>query len=457
MYLNTASYAPEPPPYTSAMAVLRRVLGVVMVAASLLPAIEREPVEVFQGRRRALTAKHPNGVILLFGYGEDEAQSARSPFRQENNFYYLSGWNEPGAAMVLFADPSTHPAYREVLFLPERNPSQEQWSGRRTTADDPNLKHKTGFSEILAVTELDGVLREALELHGRVYSLLPRRHASHAQQPEPDRTARIERLAPGYPKADIRGALESMRTVKSAGEIRLIQRAVDATIAAHLAAWKRLRPGLWEYQVTATMIGTMMDRGCLQPAYAPIVGSGLNGTILHYASNNGRLQPGQFVLIDVGGEYGHYAADITRSAPVDGAFSARQRQIYEIVLGAQKAAIAAVKPGMTLSGQGPSSLAQVVREYLASRGNDHNGASFSEYLSHALGHHVGLEVHDPGGDHTPLEPGMVITIEPGLYLPQEKLGVRIEDMLLVTADGARVLSAGLPREVDDIERIMQTP
>jgi Xaa-Pro aminopeptidase len=246
-----------------------------------------------------------------------------------------------------------------------------------------------------------------------------------------------------------------MRLVKSEGELRLIQKAVDATVEAHLAVWRTIRPGLLEHQVAATMLATLLDRGSERPAYSPIVGAGANAVILHYVENAARLREGELVLVDVGGEYGGYAADITRTVPVSGRFSERQRDLYESVLGAQKAAIAAVKPGMRLGGFGPNSLTEVAKEYLRSHGKDRAGDSLSPYFFHLVGHQAGLEVHDPGDPDLELQAGMVITIEPGIYLPEEGIGIRIEDMVLVTEEGSRVLSAGLPREAAEMEERMQ--
>jgi Xaa-Pro aminopeptidase len=203
------------------------------------------------------------------------------------------------------------------------------------------------------------------------------------------------------------------------------------------------------------MLGVMQDLGCLRAAYTPIIGSGENSTILHYSQATRRLQPGELIVMDVGGEYGHYAADITRTVPVDGRFTPRQREIYEIVLRAQQAALDAVRPGMILGGHGDNSLTEIVRAYFNSHGTDRDGQPLGRYFNHGLGHHVGLEVHDPGDTGEPLQPGMVVTIEPGLYLPQEGIGVRIEDMVLITEDGAEVLSRDLPKDPDMVERLMQ--
>lgn len=428
---------------------------VVWAVSAALWAVEREPLESYSLRRHSLAARHADGVILLFGFTAGEGQFTRSPFRQENHFYYLSGWNEPGAVMCLLGKGRAGP-YREILFLPARNPSQEVWTGGRVGPDDPQLSEKTGFAEVRELSELPEIVSGALQKRRRVYTLMPRHPPGYEQPPEPDREARLEEVAPGYPKVNIRESLDSMRRIKSVGEVRLIRKAAEASVAAHRAAWAKIAPGVYEYQIAATMLGAMMERGCLRPAYTPIIGSGENSTVLHYSESNRRMGPGELVVIDVGGEYGHYAADVTRTVPTDGRFTPRQREIYEIVLAAQRAAIEAARPGMTLGGHGEKSLAEIVRGYFDSEGADSHGKPLAPYFIHGLGHHVGLEVHDPGDSSRPLEPGMVVTIEPGLYLPEEGIGVRIEDMLLITEDGAEVLTENLPKDPDEIERLMNT-
>ena len=195
--------------------------------------------------------------------------------------------------------------------------------------------------------------------------------------------------------------------------------------------------------------------GCETEAYSPIVGTGLNSTVLHYNKLDRRIEDGDIVLLDVGGQYSGYASDITRTIPANGKFTMRQREIYEIVLGAQNAALAALKPGMTLGGKDAgTSLQKIAMDYIDSHGKDLEGHSLGRYYIHGLSHHVGLDVHDASGPVRPLEPGMVITIEPGIYIPEENLGVRIEDDVLITATGYKQLTARLPRSVDEIEKIM---
>jgi Xaa-Pro aminopeptidase len=201
------------------------------------------------------------------------------------------------------------------------------------------------------------------------------------------------------------------------------------------------------------MTTTYFNLGCERNAYAPIVGSGPNSVILHYSANKRRMDAGEVVVMDVAAECGDYAMDVTRTVPVNGKFTARQKEIYEIVLGAQKAAIAAVKPGIK-AGRGEGTLQQIAFDYINTHGKDQHGAPLGKYFTHGLSHHVGLDVHDPSEPSVALKPGMVITIEPGIYIPEENLGVRIEDTILVTDTGCKILTGALPKDVEEIERLV---
>jgi Xaa-Pro aminopeptidase len=243
--------------------------------------------------------------------------------------------------------------------------------------------------------------------------------------------------------------------MKSPAELVLIQKASDATVAAHLAAWHAMKAGKSEYEIAAVMTDTYFSMGCERSAYSPIVGSGPNSVILHYSANRRRMDSGEVVVMDVGAECGDYATDVTRTVPVNGKFTARQKEIYEIVLGAQKAAIAAVKPGIKVGRrEGEDTLYMIAFDYINTHGKDSKGAALGKYFTHGLGHHVGLDVHDPGPTTIELKAGMVITIEPGIYIPEENLGVRIEDTILVTENGAKILSGALPKEVEEIEKLV---
>jgi Xaa-Pro aminopeptidase len=404
----------------------------------------------YRARRIELRKSLRDGVIVLFGRGEQD-EDLRTGFFQESNFYYLTGWQEPGAILLLapLPDDAQAPGYaareqlpREILFLPQRNPDQEKWTGRKIAPDEEHVRENTGFDAVMPAEKFEAELRDMLQAYARIYTLT-----------DQTASARLKQLAPLRDIANAAPGIAKLRMAKSPEEIALIQHATDVTLAAHRAAWQRAAPGLYEYQVAAAMTETYADAGCERSAYAPIVGSGPNSVYLHYSRNRRRMDAGEVLLMDVAAECAGYASDITRTIPVAGKFTARQREIYDIVLGAQKAAIAAVKPGMRLRADGPS-LYQVAYDYINSHGRDLHGQPLGKYFVHGLGHYVGLDVHDPGDYAAPLKAGMVITVEPGIYIPEENIGIRIEDVVVVTADGARVLSAALPREIADIEKLV---
>jgi Xaa-Pro aminopeptidase len=244
--------------------------------------------------------------------------------------------------------------------------------------------------------------------------------------------------------------------VKAPTEIAFLREAIDLSLDAHDAAMRMTHPGLWEYQVAAKMVDVHAMGGSEAEAYAPIVGAGPNSTALHYDRLDRKIQDGDIIVIDVGAQYSGYASDITRTIPANGKYTPRQREIYEIVLGAQNAAIAALKPGAIVGCRGnKNSLQAIAYEYINTHGKDQHGKPLGQYFIHGLSHSIGLNVHDPGLDTCkPLLSGMVITVEPGIYIPEENLGVRIEDDVLVTETGNEVLSQKLPRDVDTIEKIM---
>ena len=364
--------------------------------------------------------------------GQTEGRDPVFRFEQEPNFYYLTGWVQPGA--VLLITPS-----QAILFLPHHDTKRELYTGKRSSTEDPDVHALTGFEAVLPVEKLETELDKALSAHAKVYALWG--------QPSSDQ---VRARYPFREVLDATPLITKLRVRKSAAEIAAIQRATDVSVEAHRAAWKRVAAGAYEYQVAATMVEGFLENGCEGVAYSPIVGSGPNSAILHYDRNQRRMDRGDVVLIDAAAQCDDYASDITRTLPVGGKFTPRQREIYQIVLGAQKAAIAAVKPGARLSGAGET-LTKVARDDIDSHGKDRQDQPLGKYFTHGIGHQVGLQVHDPNVEE-PLEAGMVITIEPGVYIPEENIGVRIEDVVLVTDDGAMVLSAALAKEADQVEK-----
>jgi Xaa-Pro aminopeptidase len=391
-------------------------------------------------RREALAKALPDGVIVMFGRAETDSDDLRSGFFQQPDFFYLTGCKEPGA--VLLIEPGERGLAREILFLPTRDPKKEQWTGRKLAPGDPDLATRTGFEIVLGTERLEAELRASMDRKPVIYTV------------GPAATASLKTMAPLRTVASAKIAIARLRMRKSEAEIAAIQRATDVTLAAHRAAWKAAAPGMYEYQVAALMTSHYGGEGCERSAYAPIVGSGPNALVLHYSRNGRRMDLGDLLLMDVGAECAGYTADVTRTIPIGGKFTARQREIYEIVLGAQKAAIAAIKPGMSFAKNQPGSLYRIAYDYINTHGKDTRGQPLGQYFLHGLSHHVGLEVHDAWDPEQPLEAGMVITVEPGIYIADEGIGVRIEDTVLVTKDGARVMSEALPREVAEIEKLV---
>jgi len=432
-------------------------LGLVLVLALATgSALERQPGADYHTRREAL-AKKADGLVLLFA--PLEQTDAVYAFRQADNFYYLSGLTIPGAALLVSPEVKAQgdsPArpYTEVLFLPPRNPRLEKYTGPQLGADDPDAAKITGFDHVEAMDKLPEEVSKSLA------GARPVIYTEMASQEEGSSGAGplafLKRTNVEVVFEDVRPMLASLRTVKDAGEIALIRKAVDASAAAHFAAMKAVKPGVTEYEISALMQYEWVRRGCERPAYSPIVGSGHNSTILHYSENANTMKFGDVVVIDAAGEYSMYAADITRTLPISGHFTARQREIYDIVLGAQEAAEAAFQSGKsTLVGDSGTSLYRIAKDYIRSHGKDLHGQPLDQYFVHGLGHYVGLNVHDAGDMKTTLGPGMTFTIEPGIYIPEENIGVRIEDDYLVGQDGKLIkLSGALPSKAEDVERAM---
>jgi Xaa-Pro aminopeptidase len=428
--------------------------------AAILVARERELNSVFAGRRAQLAAKL-GAPIVVFGYTGKEESAPEYVFNQEPNFYYLSGHNEENAALVELpaAAKGWHGA-TDILFLPQRDPSKEQWDGVRMGFDDPGISERTGFADVEPLDALRDTLRKIQKIYPQMFTVFP----APGETGYPHEQDELDWLKDNDPQEkwkDARGAIGVMRLVKSPGELALMQHAIDVSVDAHLEAMKMMRPGLYEYQVAARMVEVHDWGGCEAEAYAPIVGSGPNSVVLHYDKLGRKIEDGDIVLLDVGGQYSGYASDITRTLPANGHYTPRQREIYDIVLGAQNAAFAATKPGMTLGHGEANSLYDIAYNYINTHGKDREGRSLGRYFIHGLGHPVGLEVHDNGDNeiaeqlmYSTLQPGMVITLEPGIYIPEENIGVRIEDDVLVTATGAKFLTERLPRDPDAIEKIM---
>ena len=414
---------------------MRRLLHFWALVLCLLPlaAADRISLDEYRNRRTKLREATGDAVTIVFGGTEAAHGDIRHGFFQEANFYYLTGWTEPGAVLVM--TPS-----EEVLLIPRRDPAEEKWTGPKLGPADPNVKQVTGFSQVGETESFEAELPKWLGKGKKIFAL---KDDAKAQG--------LKSLLPNREFDDVTVHIARLRQVKSKTEIALIQRATSATMDAHLASWKAMKPGITEFKIASIMMDSYFQQGCERNAYVPIVGAGPNGAILHYAKNKRTVDTGQLVLMDVGAECDMYASDLTRTVPANGKFNARQKELYDIVLGAHKAVIAAIKPGMILRGKQDGTLHRIAVDYFA-KYKDKAGKGLDEYFTHGVGHHVGLDVHDANDPVLPLAAGMVVTVEPGLYLPDEGIGIRIEDVVLVTDKGAEVLSSKLPVETQDIEK-----
>ncbi len=401
-------------------------------------------IEAHAQRRVALLDRIGVGVVAVSAAGRHtpRAEVAQdNDFRQDDYFFYLTGVETPEAWLLLAAYRG---GAREVtLYLPPRDPSREQWTGIGLGPGEAAAR-LTGIGQVRALDSaaFDADVRQAVaRAGGALYSLIPRGAPSHPTLASWEESGlRVRSVVP---------VIDSMRVVKDGAELEALKRAIAITAEAHKAALRSARPGMFEYQLEATIEYTFRYLGADRVGFPSIVGSGPNSTILHYDANRRKMQEGDLVVMDVGAEYGQYTADITRTIPVSGRFTERQKALYDLVLGTQLAVIESIEPGVTLR-----DLSSIARGYMEAHSGDLCGAQGCvQYFNHGLSHWLGMRVHDVGGSRV-LEPGMVFTVEPGVYLPDEGLGIRIEDDVLVTADGCEVLSAAAPKSTEDIERLM---
>ncbi len=406
------------------------------------------PVEYLTARRADLLKRMGNGVAIIRSSEQRSIEGdypQDSDYRENNDFFYLTGLETPSSWLVLVARDTLAP--QVYLYLPARDSMAERWTGERL-GPGPEATALTGIEETrtadLAERQIRGFVRGRSVQGGELYLLL-------GKEAESDTFFQQLALGTGAGVTDLRPLLGEMRLVKDADEMRRMRMAAEISAKGHVAAMRAAQPGAWEYELEGDAEGTFRRLGAERLAYPSIVGTGINATTLHYDRSRSQLQAGELVVMDMGAEYGFYAADITRTIPVTGKFTPRQLQIYNLVLATQQAALDSIKPGITLG-----RLGQIAREYMKGHSGDLCApGTCDRYFVHGLGHWVGMDVHDVGSYRTPLAPNMVFTVEPGIYIPEEKLGVRIEDEVVVTATGYQLLSAGAPRTAAAIEKTMK--
>lgn len=424
----------------------RGALGV----ASAPPFLDTVPsVTELKARRSALARAIKDGVLIF------EGTAAPNTLRSDRSLYYLTGVAHTEARLIIDVRAGQGTSY---LFLLPKNEKKERWDGP-SPHPGPAVVQASGIESVLPIDKYESVLSNLerqlsdpdpnadpesprTELKSRTLYVSKRKRKDPFSTVEESDAALSKEFGEGWTFDDHHAVLARLRQRKSDFERRLLEEAVRSTQRGFEAMVPALRAGVYEFQLEAKIEGTFLAWGSTAPGFESIIGSGPNSCVLHYTKNRRQLNAGELVVVDIGAQSGPYTADITRTFPVDGQYTERQRQVYEWVLEAQRRAIAAVRPGVTFH-----DLNQVVRRAALEFG-------CREALLHGVSHHVGLEVHDVWIDPR-LAPGMVITVEPGLYFPDENLGVRIEDMVLITEDGCVVLTRDIPKQASDVEAWMK--
>lgn len=409
----------------------------------------------FAERRKALADLLPDGtaLILFSGQAPVRTNDEKFLFSPNRNFYYATGVARENLIFLLVKQGG---AVRQTLFVERPNELAAKWVGAAITGEEATAI--SGIEDIQFLDEWlstfgtlmwrsEGRLKIALELDRHGFE----EGGSNAEK----FAAEVRQKYPAAGIVDASDWFRKLRMIKSPAELEEIRKAIAVTDEALRRMWANARPGMMEYELEAHFDFVVKSHGVRELPYNPIVAGGKNATVLHYQTNNEQIADGALVLLDLGAESNYYAADITRTFPVNGKFSDRQRAFYEIVLDAEEKIIAAVKPGVTLRELNDLTKS-LLAEGLIRMGVIEQEEELIKYYFHSIAHHLGLDTHDSALHGAPLEPGMVITIEPGLYIEEEAIGIRIEDDVLVTADGFEVLSPQIPKSVEDMERLIGT-
>ncbi len=410
--------------------------------------------EEFLDRRERLRAACSDGVVLIRGAAEEDFPHG-VPYRQNSTFFYLTGIDTPGAVLALL--PDDVPARsglrdapvdtREFLFLPARTPSMEAWTGPKLGPGE-DTESLTGIAKAVDAAALSNALAGWIRRNPLVYTLAPFGEKARDSR-EYAFMERISSVAPVAHFRDASAAVARLRVIKSPAEIARIRDAIAITVEGQKVARSLIEMGAscWEYEVEARIFEAFRSRGA-DLAFPTIVGSGINATVLHYGDNHHRMQAGDLVVVDIGARIGHYCGDLTRTYAVGGESSERQREVAALVLAAHEQVLADFQPGIDTLG----TMNDRCKEFLKAAPQQAKDAAgnmqtMDVFMPHRLGHHLGLAVHDVGDPDPPLSPGNVITVEPGIYIPSESLGVRIEDDYLVTPTGLERLGPPLPKDL----------
>ena len=429
----------------------------------------------FSERRDLLADKvlEDSAIIVSAASVKSRISDTEYSYRQDSNFYYLSGYEEPESLILIRPNQDKE---RFVIFCRDRDPLREQWDGFRTGQE--GVIQDYGADAAYSINSIDEIMPKLLEGTKNIYFSMSAPcgvDAKISSWVEDIRKNTRSGAEPPQNLLSLDSILHEMRLIKESNEMDLMKQAANITTEAHIRAMQSVRPGMYEYQLEAEYLYAFNKNGARSPAYNSIVGGGNNSCILHYVENNAELKDGDLVLVDAGCEYQYYASDVTRTFPVNGKFSPEQREIYSIVLEAHKQSMEQAKPGNKWNLMHEKSVEVIVEGLLSigllqgSRDEIIDKGEYSKFYMHRIGHWLGMDVHDVGsykqdGDWRPLEEGMVMTVEPGIYILDSMegvddkwkgIGVRIEDDIAITESGFEILTPDVPRTIEEVEQTVQ--
>jgi len=420
---------------------------------------------IFSENRQNFISRMLPGSVAIFHSNDEQPRSGDQfyPFRQNPDFFYLTGIDQEKSILILFPQ-SPNPALREVLFILETNEHIAIWEGPKFTKNEAT--RASGISRVEWLPMFDPILREAMSYAEHVYLSTNEnpRYAGEADYRNLRFAHELMRKFPLHKYQRATPALSAQRLVKSPAEIEIIQKAIEITGKAFIRVMRFVKPGVAEYEIEAEVSHEYLKNRASGHSFAPIIASGANACVLHYVKNNQVCRDGDLLLLDTGAEYANYAGDLTRTFPVNGRFSARQKQVYLACLRVMRAARAMLLPGTCIDAYHKEVLKIMEQELLAlgllSRldidNQDPDNPAVKKFFPHGTSHFIGLDVHDQGHRFETFRPGMLLSCEPGIYIRQEGLGIRIENNILITESGPRDLTENIPVEVEEIEEIMNS-
>ncbi|NII23589.1 M24 family metallopeptidase [Pseudoflavitalea sp. X16] len=422
-----------------------------------------DPAIFVQNRKRFISRMEKNSIAIF--NSNDELPSngdATHTFKQNSDLYWLCGIDQEDTMVILFPD-NPDPRFREVLVLVRPNELKEKWDGRRLRAEEG--KRISGMKTVMWLDTLESVLQTWIHLADNIYLNTNENDRKASQVPVRDYRY-IETMRQRYPLHPYKRSariMKELRAVKTSQEVVVMQQAIDITHNTFLRLLKFIKPGVMEYEIEAEIYHSFLSQRATRPAYNSIVASGDRARTLHYIENNQACKDGELILMDFGAEYGGYCADLTRTIPVNGKFTKRQKEVYNGCLHLHNYAKSILKPGITIAAYTDKVGAEATRVFVKLglltkqdlKNEDKDNLAYRKYLYHGISHHLGIDVHDLGSRTEPVTAGMVFTIEPGIYIEEEQMGIRIENNVWLTKTGNKDLMANIPITVEEIESIMK--